>query len=88
MLTFANEELREAIETSLRRDFVPEQKADPSAAAMRLAKGEEILRRWYHEVNMTDTKNLPSDLLMNYQKAFEVITTILERERTIVVKGE
>lgn len=88
MLAFGNEEVREAIETSLRRDFVPKQKPDSSAAAMRLAKGEEILKRWYHEVNMTNTRELPNDLLVNYQKAFEIITTILERERAIVVKGE
>ena len=88
MLKFENDEIREAIETPLRRDFIPKQKPDSSAAAMRLAKGEEILNRWYHEVNMTNTRDLPSDLLVNYQKAFEVITDILEREKAIVVNGE
>ena len=56
--------------------FIVEQNPSSSAAAMRLAKTEDFLLNWRHEL-----KNA-------YQIAFQSIGIILEKEREIVLRGE
>lgn len=74
--------------TEIRRDFIPVRGPSSVDAARRLAITEEILRKWYNEINDTDTKCLPRELLMDYQKAFEVIIGICNIERSIALNLE
>lgn len=74
--------------SEIRRDFIPVKGPSSVDAARRLAITEEILRKWYNEINDTDTKCLPGELLQDYQKAFEIIASICSRERSIALSME
>lgn len=81
-------EKREQGSEEIRRDFIPVKGPSSVDAARRLAVTEEILRKWYNEINDTDTKCLPSELLMHYQKAFEIIIGICDIEKSIALNSE
>lgn len=69
-------------------DFITEQNPSSSAAAMRLAKTENFLAKWRHEINSTDTKKIPAELKQSYQLAYQALSIILEKEKEIVLGEE
>lgn len=65
--------------------FIQRKGPDRNAAATRLAKTEELLESWHKEINSTNTRELSVSLSNSYQKAFEILVSICEQERRIVL---
>lgn len=65
--------------------FIPKQHSDKHAAAKRYAVVEETLIDWYEQVNRTNTRELPEDLVELYNDACRVMLKIKQREEEIIL---
>lgn len=81
------EEKEEKKDTSKEIVFIPKQNNDKHAAAKRYAVVEEILIEWYKQVNGTNTRAMPADLVVLYNVACKLLLDIKNRERDIILEG-
>ena len=68
------------------RDFVTQKKADKQAAMKRRIITENMVEDWKIEINRTNTREMPLNLLRLYEEAFHTIEKILDIELQIMVE--
>ena len=64
--------------------FIRKAPNDKSAAAVRLASTESHFEAWHSEINRTNTRGLPAELIALYDEAAVAMCKILTYERDIV----
>lgn len=68
------------------RDFITQKKADKQAAMKRRIITENMVEDWKIEINRTNTREMPLNLLRLYEEAFHTIEKILAIELQIMVE--
>lgn len=68
------------------RDFITQKKADKQAAMKRRIITENMIEDWKIEINRTNTREMPLNLLRLYEGAFHTIEKILDIELQIMVE--
>lgn len=68
------------------RDFITQKKADKQAAMKRRIITENMIEDWKIEINRTNTREMPLNLLRLYEEAFHTIEKILSIELQIMVE--
>ena len=77
--------VREAVkDMSITPLFIRKPTNDKNAAAIRLASTERHFEDWHNEINRTNTRGLPADLVALYDEAAVALCKILTYERDIV----
>ena len=77
--------VREAVkDMSITPLFIRKAPNDKSAAAVRLASTEAHFEAWHSEINRTNTRGLPAELIALYDEAAVAMCKILTYERDIV----
>lgn len=69
------------------RDFVTQKKADKQAAMKRRIITENMVEDWKIEINRTNTREMPLNLLRLYEEAFHTIEKILDIELQIMIEN-
>lgn len=64
--------------------FIKKQYADKHAAALRLAATENMFEQWHAEINRTNLRELPEDLIQSYEAAATQLCRILMKEKEII----
>jgi len=67
--------------------FIRETGPDKLEAAKRLAITEKSFEEWYTMINVTNTRQLPTDLVDLYEEAALVLCRILAFEKRIATEG-
>lgn len=67
--------------------FLKAQGPDKMSAAERLAATERIFEEWFHEINRTNLRNIPTSLANLYEDAAITLCMILTEERNIVTRN-
>lgn len=67
-------------------DFVTQKKADKQAAMKRRIITENMVEDWKIEINRTNTREMPLNLLRLYEEAFHTIEKILDIELQIMIE--
>ena len=68
------------------RDFITQKKADKQAAMKRRIITENMVEDWKIEINRTNTREMPLNLLRLYEEAFHTIEKILAIELQLMVE--
>ncbi len=68
------------------RLFIKRQGPDKKAAAKRLVITESLFEEWFYEINRTNLRELPEDLLSAYEETATLLCKILTAEKEIVTK--
>lgn len=71
-----------------RFSFIKQQGPDKQAAIKRRVATEEMLSIWDREINVTNTREIPLDLLKLYEEAYTTINEILEFELQLILGGK
>ena len=66
--------------------FIKRKEPDKFAAAERLAVTEKMFERWHEDINRTNTSEIPTKLLAEYEKACHALCRILAYEKEILNK--
>lgn len=64
--------------------FIKHKGADKFAAAERLAVTERMFEQWHNEINRTNTCNMPTKLVAEYENACVALCKILKYEKEIL----
>ena len=75
-------------EQRTRNLLIQKQDPDKHAAAKRYAIVEELLRSWFHQVNSVNNREIPNDLAIMYDKAYELMWMIKAEEEKIITGGK
>lgn len=64
--------------------FIKRQDPDKGAAAARLAITEKMFEKWHADINRTNTRELPKELVNVYEEASMALCKILMYEKEII----
>ena len=64
--------------------FIKEQGPDKNAAALRLAATEKMFEQWHSEINRTNLRAMPEDLIQVYEAAATQLCQVLMKEKEII----
>ena len=64
--------------------FIKRKEPDKFAAAERLAITEKMFEEWHHEINKTNTCEMPYQLKAEYETACVALCKILKMEKEIL----
>lgn len=67
--------------------FIRKKPADKYAAAERLAITGKMFEQWHSDINRTNTRELPTKLINEYENACVALCKILKYEEEIVTRG-
>lgn len=65
--------------------FIQKQGPDQLAAAERLAVTRKAFEAWHAAINRTNTREMPTELIAEYEKACMAMCKILMKEKELVV---
>lgn len=66
--------------------FIVQKQADKFAAAERLAITEKMFEQWHSDINRTNTSEMPSKLVAEYENACVALCKVLKYEKEILTK--
>lgn len=66
--------------------FIRKKEADKFAAAERLAITEKMFEHWFEDINRTNTSEMPTKLIAEYEIACNAMCKILAYEKAILNK--
>lgn len=64
--------------------FIKKKDPDAVASAERLAATEKFFEEWHAAINRTNTREMPTELLAEYEKAAIALCKILTMEKAIL----
>ena len=64
--------------------FIKKKVPDKGAAAMRLAVTERMFEQWHADINRTDTREMPEELVAVYDEAAKALCKVLMQEKEIL----
>lgn len=68
------------------RLFIKRQGPDKRAAAQRMVVTESLFEEWFYEINRTNLRELPEDLLTAYEETATLLCKILTAEKEIITE--
>ena len=68
--------------------FIKKKEADKFASAERLAITEKMFEKWHSDINRTNTSEMPTKLIAEYENACNALCKILMMEKEIMNRKE
>lgn len=68
--------------------FIKKKEADKFASAERLAITEKFFEQWHSDINRTNTSEMPTKLMAEYENACMCLCKILMYEKEILNRSE